>query len=88
MVGSIAAWWFQRYVIIVGTAFGGAWTAVVGAFALLGEPVSRRPQGSDVWILNPAGPAPGRPWVLAAWFVLGLIGALAQLNQRARKQKR
>jgi hypothetical protein len=87
-VGSVAAWWFQRIAIILGTSFGGAWTAVVGAFALLGEPVSHRPQGSDVWILYPSGPAPGRPWVLAAWFVLGLIGAFAQLNQRARKQKR
>jgi hypothetical protein len=88
VVGSLAAWWFQRLAIILGTSFGGAWTAVVGTVALLGEPVSRRPQGSDVWILYPANPSPGRPWVLAAWVILALIGTVAQFNQRARKKKR
>ena len=29
--------YLQRYFIIVGTAFGGAWTLIVGAMALLGD---------------------------------------------------
>jgi hypothetical protein len=31
VVGAVAAMQLQRYVIVTGTAFGGAWTALVGA---------------------------------------------------------
>src|SRR5882762_8520869 len=34
IAGSIGAMLLQRYVIIVATAFGGAWTLVVGLFAM------------------------------------------------------
>ena len=31
VAGALLATWLQRYVIILGTAFGGAWTLIVGA---------------------------------------------------------
>ena len=34
MAGAVAATWLQRYVIILGTAFAGAWTMLVGGLAL------------------------------------------------------
>src|SRR5438552_2057399 len=34
VLGAVGAMMLQRYVIIVGTAFGGAWTLLVGALAL------------------------------------------------------
>src|SRR4051794_19550963 len=37
ILGSIAAMVLQRYVIIVATAFGGAWTVIVGALAIGGD---------------------------------------------------
>ncbi len=37
VVGAVGAMLLQRFVIIVGTAFGGAWTALVGGLALLGD---------------------------------------------------
>ena len=40
-VGAIAAMSFQRYVIILATAFGGAWTMLIGAAALMAGPGSR-----------------------------------------------
>ena len=37
VVGALAAMWLQRYVVVTGTAFGGAWTLLVGALALMGD---------------------------------------------------
>ena len=37
VIGAVAAMRLQRYVIVTGTAFGGAWTALVGALALAGR---------------------------------------------------
>jgi len=37
VLGSIGAMLLQRYVIIVATAFGGAWTVIVGTLAISGE---------------------------------------------------
>ena len=38
VVGAVAAMALQRYVIIIATAFGGAWTALVGAITLDRQP--------------------------------------------------
>ena len=64
IAGAVGAMVLQRYVIIVGTAFGGAWTIIVGALTSLAG--ARRPRGAsatDVWILYPLTPAPGERWV-------------------------
>ena len=37
VAGALLATWLQRYVIILGTAFGGAWTIIVGALAMMGD---------------------------------------------------
>src|SRR5580765_2055838 len=37
VLGSVGAMFLQRYVIIVATAFGGAWTVIVGSLAIFGE---------------------------------------------------
>ncbi len=50
----------QRYVIIVATAFGGAWTVIVGGLALAGDAVSTAAASGDVWILYPMSPAPAQ----------------------------
>src|SRR5207247_10220760 len=36
-LGAVGAMMLQRYVIIVGTAFGGAWTPLVGALSVTGD---------------------------------------------------
>lgn len=90
VVGALASLSLQRYVIIIGTALGGAWTLIVGGMALAGQrgaetaarAAAERP---DVWVLYPMNPAPGQPWMLAAWIVLGLIGVFVQMRYTARK---
>jgi uncharacterized protein DUF4203 len=81
ILGSIAAMLLQRYVIIVATAFGGAWTVIVGTTALIGSrSAARAASAGDVWVLYPASPAPGRAWLPIAWVILGLIGTAVQLG--------
>jgi hypothetical protein len=88
VVGAIAAMILQRYVIIVGTAFGGAWTLIVGAIAVAqqGGAVTR-PAVAEAWILYPLTPAPGERWVYIVWIVLGLIGTAVQLGKTQGKKK-
>ena len=86
VLGAIGAMLLQRYVIVVSTAFGGAWTLVIGALAVLGNRAAAgAARGGDVWILYPMTPGPGQPWVPVAWVVLGLIGVAVQLGVTARQ---
>ena len=81
MLGAVASMYLQRYFIIVGTAFGGAWTLIVGAAALFGDSTAlAAAAANDVWVAYPLNPAPGRGWVKLAWIVLGLIGTAVQLG--------
>lgn len=81
VAGAIAATYLQRYFIIVGTAFGGAWTMIVGAMALVGDRSAMRAAAAgDVWVAYPLNPAPGQQWVLVVWMILSLLGAAVQLG--------
>src|SRR5438132_1155199 len=72
IAGSIGAMVLQRYVIIVSTAVGGAWTVIVAGLALFGNRAAARPT-VDVWILYPMTPAPASGVVPIAWIILGLF---------------
>jgi len=88
VMGAIAAMVLQRYVIIVATAFGGAWTLIVGLFAATGDRRAlRAAAGGDVWIFYPMNPAPGQRWVPIVWILLGLIGTGVQLGMTAGKKR-
>ena len=81
VAGAIAAMYLQRYFIIVFTAFGGAWTMIVGAMALVGDRTALKAAASgDVWVAYPMNPAPGQRWVPLVWVLLGLIGAAVQVG--------
>ena len=81
VVGAAGAMYLQRYFIIVGTAFGGAWTLIVGVMALVGDPGAlAAAAANDVWVVYPLDPAPGQQWVPLAWIVLGLTGTGVQLG--------
>lgn len=80
VLGALLATWLQRYVIILGTAFGGAWTVVVGAAALLGNPTALKAAAEgDVWVAYPMNPAPGQAWVPWVFLGLGVLGTLVQM---------
>ena len=88
--GALGALALQRYVIIGSTAFGGAWTTLVGAATLAGAGVAvdaRTLANSEVWLAYPLNPAPGQRWVLFAWLVLGFAGVIVQLTITAKSRK-
>ena len=81
VAGAAAAMYLQRYFIIVGTGFGGAWTMIVGAMALIGDRTALAAAVSvDVWVAYPMNPAPDQEWLPIAWLVLGAIGTGVQLG--------
>jgi hypothetical protein len=83
-LGTVVALVLQRYVIIVSTAFSGAWTMLIGALALTTRgPLPRAP--SDVWILYPLTPLAGAEWTPIAWIVLGAIGMVIQFGVTGRR---
>ena len=89
ILGAIMALWLQRYVIIVATAFGGAWTTIIGALALTGDRVAVDAAArSDVWLVYPLDPAPGQRWVIVVWLALGAAGLIAQLAFTADKKRK
>jgi hypothetical protein len=86
ILGAFGAMVLQRYVIIVSTAFVGAWTLIVGVLAMAGdEAAARAASGGNVWILYPLTPAPGVRWVPYAWLALSLVGTAVQLGVTGKK---
>jgi hypothetical protein len=88
IAGALGALALQRYVIVAATAFGGAWTAIVGALALVGDRLAIEATiRNNVWLAYPMNPAPGQRWIVIAWIALGLVGVVVQLRLTARGKK-
>jgi hypothetical protein len=89
IAGALGALALQRYVIVVATGFGGAWTAIVGGLALMGDRLAIEATArNNVWLAYPMNPAPGQRWVVIAWLVLGLTGVLVQLTVTGKDKKK
>jgi hypothetical protein len=87
VAGAASAMALQRYVIIIATAFAGAWTLLVSGLTLSdrGQKLASAP---EVWILYPLDPAPSRRWVIIAWALLGVAGIFIQLRFTGRSKVR
>jgi hypothetical protein len=80
VAGALLSTWLQRYVIILGTAFGGAWTTVVGGAALMGHADALQAAADgNIWVAYPMNPAPGQAWVPWVFLALGAAGTLIQM---------
>ncbi len=81
VAGAAASMYLQRYFIIVGTGFGGGWTMIVGAMALVGNRAAQAAAATgDVWVVYPMNPAPDQRWLPVLWLILGAIGTGVQLG--------
>ena len=89
VVGAFAALAVRRYVVIVGTSLGGAWTALVGAFALTGDSAALAAASGELWEVYPLTPGGQRGFAIA-WFALALLASVVQFagTSRARMKKR
>jgi hypothetical protein len=81
VAGAVVATWLQRYVIILGTAFAGAWTMLVGGLAVMGDsgPLKAAAAG-DLWVAYPLNPSADMRWLPWAWVALGAFGTLIQMR--------
>lgn len=84
LAGAIAAMLLRRYVIIIGTSFGGAWGALVGGMALAGHPAAVAAASGDVWRVYPMAPARGQMWFAVGWLALAVAAILVQLSSTSR----
>jgi Domain of unknown function (DUF4203) len=85
IAGALAALALQRFVIVGATAFGGAWTIIVGALALAGNRLAIDAAArNNVWLAYPMNPAPGQHWVVFVWLALGIVGSIVQLGFTAK----
>jgi hypothetical protein len=90
VAGAIGAMFIQKYVIVVGTAFGGAWTIVLAAanaFPPLKETLTHGASDTEVWIFYPTSTG-GMRWAPIAWIGLGIIGTAIQMSTTAGKKKK
>ncbi len=79
VLGALASMSIQKHVIVVGTAFAGAWTGLVGGLLLMGNKAAQAAAAKgDVWLAYPLNPAPEQRWMLWAWLAIGAVGALVQ----------
>jgi len=86
VLGAIGAMFVQRHVIVVTTAFVGAWTLIVGILATVGDRGALAAKSaSNVWILYPTT-APGYGWMPFVWVALGLAGTTVQLAITGKKR--
>src|SRR3954462_9516335 len=89
IAGAAAAMYLQRWFIIVGTGFGGAWTILVGVLAVLGDRKAMAAAAAqDVWVVYPLNPAPGQAWIFWAWLLLGAVGMAVQLGWTGGEKRR
>ena len=83
LVGALLALALRRYVIIVGTSFGGAWTAIVGGLALTGHGAAIAAATGDVSQMYPLVPARGQMPFVVGWLALSGVAAMVQLRTLA-----
>ena len=91
IVGAFVALLLQRYVIIVGTAFFGALTSVIGGLALFGDPATAAAVSNlslsnlSYWFNYRLDHEP-----LLVWLAMGLFGVIVQFRKtgKARGQRR
>lgn len=88
--GAVVAMILQRYVIVIGTAFGGGWTMLLALGAMVaaqnGKAVAATAVLRDPWVFYPLSPFPNAQWAPVAWVALGVAGTAVQLGLTAKKR--
>ena len=80
VIGAVVAVQVQRWVVILGTSIGGAWTTMTGAGALIGEPktMTAATSAPNMWVVYPLDFMPPTTWLMLGWVLLALVGIVVQ----------
>jgi hypothetical protein len=86
IAGALAALALQRYVIVICTAFGGAWLIVTGGLGLWHPQAVMGAVDRVLGLLTyPLRSATEPQWPVLVWFVVGLLGTFFQLRLSGRE---
>ena len=88
LVGAVLALAVRRYVLIVATSFGGAWTAIVGGMALAGNSAALAAATGNVEQLPPLADARANLGFVLGWCGLGGVAVFFQLRDMFRRRER
>jgi hypothetical protein len=82
VAGAASAMALQRYVIIVATAFSGAWITLWGVMQLIDA--SNAPRRPQVWMVYLFDVSNGRLGMFVGWLVMAAIGVFIQFRYTGR----
>ena len=88
LAGALLTLAVRRYVLILATSFGGAWTALVGGLALAGNSAAVAAATGNVEQLPPVADARTHLTFVLGWFGLGALAALVQMRDMFRRRLR
>lgn len=86
--GALLALAVRRYVLIVATSFGGAWTALVGGLALAGNSAAVAAATGNVEQVPPMADPRTHLGFVIAWCGLGTLAVLVQMRDMLRRRLR
>ena len=78
----------RRYVLIIATSFGGAWTAIVGGMALAGNSAAVAAATGNVGQLPPMADGRANLGFVLGWCGLGGLAVFFQLRDMFRRRTR
>ena len=88
LVSALLALAVRRYVLIIATSFGGAWTAIVGGMALAGNSAAVAAATGNVEQLPPLADADANLGFVLGWCGLGGLAVFFQLRDMFRRRTR
>ena len=86
--GALLALAVRRYVLIISTSFGGAWTALVGGLALTGNSAAVAAASGNVEQLPPVADVQTHLGFVLGWCGLGGLAVLVQIRDMGRRRLR
>jgi hypothetical protein len=88
LVCALLALAVRRYVLIIATSFGGAWTAIVGGMALAGNSAAVAAASGNLEQLPPVATAAANLGFVLGWCGLGGLAVFFQLRDMFRRRTR
>ncbi len=86
--GALLALAVRRYVLIIATSFGGAWTALVGGLALAGNSAAVAAATGNVEQVPPMADPRTHLGFAIGWCGLGTLAVLVQMRDMLRRRPR
>ena len=86
--GALLALAVRRYVLIIATSFGGAWTAIVGGLALAGNSAAVAAATGNLEQLPPVADVQTHLGFVLGWAGLGGLAVLVQIRDMGRRRLR